>query len=361
MKLLESYKLGPLTLPNRMVMAPLTRNRAAGTVPGEVNAEYYAQRASAGLIITEATQIAPMGQGYPETPGIHSEEQVAGWREVTDAVHEAGGRIFLQLWHVGRISHSSFHGGKAPVAPSAVRPAGEAFTFKGLTPFEMPRALETREVREVVEQFRLGAEKAKRAGFDGVEVHGANGYLLDQFLQSGTNQRQDQYGGSVENRARLLFEIMDAVVDVWHADRVGIRLSPGGTFNDMSDEDPVETFTYVARKLNDYGLAYVHVINTSQVAPPEGLGNRSATQIVRDAYSGTLISNGEYTRESGEAAIESGEADLIAYGRLFLANPDLPKRFAEDAPLNEPDQATFYGGGAEGYTDYPSMKELAVA
>lgn len=356
MKLFESIRLGTLELPNRMVMAPLTRNRSAGTVPGEMNATYYAQRASAGLIITEATQADASGQGYPETPGVHSEEQIAGWRQVTDAVHAAGGRIFVQLWHVGRISHSSFNDGALPVAPSAIRPAGQAFTYEGLKPFETPRALEIGEIREIVEQFRRAAENAKRAGFDGVEVHGANGYLLDQFLQSGTNQRTDRYGGSVENRARLLLEVTEAVVDVWGADRVGVRLSPGGTFNDMSDADPAETFSYAADALNRFGLGYLHVVETAQNAPPAGLGGTTPTKLVRSAFRGTLLSTGEYTRDTAEAALQEGRADLIGFGRLFLANPDLPTRFAEDAPLNEPDPATFYGGGAEGYIDYPTLK-----
>ncbi len=356
-KLFESYELGPLTLPNRLVMAPLTRNRAAGTVPGEINATYYRQRAGAGLIISEATQVTPLGQGYPETPGIHSDEQVAGWRKVTEAVHEAGGRIFLQLWHVGRISHPSFHNGALPVAPSAIRPAGEVFTYQGLQETVTPRALEADEIPEVVEQFRRGAENAKRAGFDGVEVHGANGYLLDQFLQTGSNQRTDRYGGSLENRLRLLLEVTEAVIGVWGADLVGARLSPGGTFNDVSDENPAETFTTAARELSRLGIVYLHVVDSSQVSPPAGLGGWQPTALLRPEFTGTLISNSEYTQERAEQAIDEGLADLIAFGRLYLANPDLAERFREDAPLNEPDPATFYGGGAEGYTDYPTLEE----
>lgn len=355
MKLLEPCALGPLELPNRVVMAPLTRNRAGGTVPGPLNAEYYAQRSSAGLIITEATQVTPLGMGYPETPGIHSDEQVRGWRQVTDAVHQAGGRIFLQLWHVGRISHPSFHDGQTPVAPSAIRPTGEAFTYEGLKPYVTPRALETEEIPEVVEQFRRGAENAKRAGFDGVEVHAANGYLIDQFLQSGTNKRTDRYGGSLENRVRLLLEVTEAVLRQWDADRVGVRFSPGGTFNDMHDENPTETFSFAARALNGFGLGYLHVVETSQSNAPQGMEKKGPTDVCREAFKGTLITNGEYTRESGERVLQQGRADLVAYGRLFLANPDLPARFAVDAPLNEPVPATFYGGGAEGYVDYPSM------
>jgi N-ethylmaleimide reductase len=361
-RLLESYDLGPLSLPNRMVMAPLTRNRAQGTVPGELNATYYAQRASAGLIISEATQVTPLGQGYPETPGIHSEEQIRGWQRVTDEVHEAGGRIYCQLWHVGRISHPSFHNGELPVAPSAIRPAGEAFTHEGLRPFETPRALETEEIPGIVEQFRQGAENAKRAGFDGVEVHGANGYLLDQFLQSGTNQRTDRYGGSVENRARLLLEVTEAVCGVWGADRVGVRLSPGGTFNDMRDENCEETFTYAARELNRFGLAYLHVIEEASGDVDAWRDGRpmGSAEMLRPVFEGTLMSNGGYNRETGEAALRAGIADLIAFGRLFIANPDLVERFAARAPLNEPDPETFYGGGAEGYIDYPSLEEAGV-
>lgn len=360
MKLLEPYALGPLTLPNRLVMVPMTRNRAAGTVPGEMNATYYVQRASAGLIVTEATQVTPLGQGYPETPGIHSEEQVAGWRRVTEAVHRAGGRIFLQLWHVGRISHSSFHGGALPVAPSAIRPEGDAFTYQGLQPYETPRALETEEIPEVIEQFRAGARNALRAGFDGVEVHGANGYLLDQFLQSGTNQRTDQYGGSVQNRVRLLRQVTEAVVEVWGADRVGVRLSPGGTFNSMSDANPVETFGHAARELNVLGLAYLHVVDTSQTEAPEGLGGQLPSELLRPLFQGTLIVAGGYTRESGEEALREGRADLVAYGRPLLANPDLVERFEQDAELNEPDPTTFYGGGTEGYLDYPALETAGL-
>ena len=361
-KLLEPYTLGPLNLPNRMVMAPLTRNRAAGTVPGEINIAYYVQRASAGLIISEGTQVTPMGQGYPETPGIHSEEQIRGWKRVIDEVHEAGGRIFCQLWHVGRISHPSFHNGELPVAPSAIRPAGQIFTYEGLQDMVTPRALETEEIPEIVEQFRQGAENAKRAGFDGVEVHGANGYLLDQFLQSGTNQRTDRYGGSVENRARLLLELTEAVVGVWGADRVGVRLSPGGTFNDMSDENCEETFTYAARELNRLGPVYLHVIEEASGDTDAWRDGRpmGSAELLRPYFERTLISNGGYSRETGEAALKAGIADLIAFGRLFLANPDLVERFASRAPLNEPDPDTFYGGGREGYIDYPSLEEAGV-
>lgn len=361
MKLFEPVRVGALDLPSRVVMAPLTRNRARGTVPGEINATYYRQRASAGLIISEATQVHPLGQGYPDTPGIHSEAQLRGWRQVTDAVHRAGGRMVCQLWHVGRISHPSLIG-EAPLAPSALRPKGEIMTAGGMRPFETPRALETEEIPGIVEQFRHGAENARRAGFDGVEVHGANGYLLDQFLQSGTNRRTDPYGGSVENRARLLLEVTAAVVDVWGADRVGVRLSPGGTFNDMHDDHPEETFPYVARELSRFGLAYLHVISS---APGDVLAERdgdgfSSLALLRPVWEGTLIAAGGYNRETAEAALRAGAADLIAFGRLFIANPDLVERFRAGAPLNEPDPKSFYGGGERGYVDYLSLRRSAA-
>ncbi|RMH50404.1 MAG: alkene reductase [Bacteroidetes bacterium] len=356
MKLLEPFELGPLHLPNRIVMAPMTRNRATGTLPNEMMATYYRQRVSAGLIITEATQVDPMGQGYPNTPGIHSEEQVAAWRKITEAVHEAGGRIYLQLWHVGRISHSSFHGGRLPVAPSAVAPSGQAFTADGrMVPFETPRALELDEIPEIITQFAHGARQARAAGFDGVEIHGANGYLLDQFLQTSANRRTDAYGGSVENRARLLLEVTDAVVDVWGPGRVGVRLSPAGGFNDMADDDPAATFGYVAEALSERPLAYLHGVEGQL---PDGL---PVSTLLRRHYDGVLVMAGGFDRDSGEEALQQGRADLIAYARLFLANPDLPERFARNAPLNEPDRNTFYGGGAEGYIDYPTLEEAKTA
>lgn len=353
MKLLDPYALGSLELPNRVIMAPMTRNRAEGTIPNDLMATYYGQRASAGLIITEATQVTPKGQGYPNTPGIHSDEQVEGWQRITEAVHAEGGHIFLQLWHVGRISHPSYHDGELPVAPSAVAPDAEGFTANGdMEPHPTPRALETEEIPEIVEQYRRGAENAKRAGFDGVEIHGANGYLIDQFLESGTNHRTDRYGGSVENRARFLIEVVEAVLSVWDSERVGLRLSPGSSFNDMHDDNPRETFGYVARELNRYNLAYVHVAENSD------LDGERPHHLIRDHYDGTLIVAGEYDRTSGEETLQEGSTDLVAYARLFLANPDLPRRFKEDAPLNDWDRDTFYGGGEEGYTDYPTLDEL---
>lgn len=352
LNLLEPYTLGPLTLPNRIVMAPMTRNRAKGTIPNDLMATYYRQRAGAGFVITEATQVTPRGQGYPNTPGIHSEDQIEGWRRVTDAVHEAGGRIVLQLWHVGRISHSSFHEGQKPVAPSAIQPDGQTLTADGRkVSFETPRALGTEEVPKVVEQYRQGAANAKAARFDGVEIHGANGYLIDQFLQSGTNRRTDRYGGPVEHRARFLLDVTEAVTDVWDAARVGVRLSPGGTFNDMHDDDPRETFGYASERLSDFGLAYLHVVEN------EFEDGTSVSAFMRAAYDGTLVVAGGYDRASGEAALREGRADLVAYARRFLANPDLPKRFAQNAPLNDWHRDTFYGGGAEGYTDYPTLEE----
>ncbi len=352
--LLSPYQLGDLTLVNRMVMAPLTRNRALqGNVPQQLNATYYAQRASAGLIISEASQVSPQGLGYPNTPGIHSPEQVEGWKLVTDAVHQQEGRIFLQLWHVGRISHPDLQpDGAIPVAPSAITPKGEAMTYEGMKPFVTPRALLTEEIPTIVEQFRLGAENALAAGFDGVEIHGANGYLIDQFLRDGTNQRTDKYGGSIENRARLLLEITEAVTSVWGAKRVGVRFSPSGTFNDMRDSNPLETFGYAAVALNQFDLAYVHIFEAIQADIRHG-GTVVPTSYLRQRYKGTLMVNGSYTRDRGDAVLANKEADLVSFGTLFIANPDLPQRFALNAPLNQADPTTFYGGGEKGYTDYP--------
>lgn len=360
---------GSHRLPNRVAMAPMTRNRAGeGNAPTEMNAEYYAQRASAALVVTEATQVSPRGVGYPNTPGIHTDRQVEGWRLVTDAVHERGGRIFLQLWHVGRISHPSLQpDGDRPVAPSAVRPEGRAQTYEGPKPFVAPRALETGEVPEVVEEFREGARRAREAGFDGVEIHGANGYLVDQFLRDGTNRRTDRWGGSVENRVRFLLEVTGAAADVWGPDRVGVRLSPLSGFNDMSDSDPETTFGHAAARLDELGLAYLHVVEPDPGGgdgrpEPGSAADRqrpAAVRRIREVFSGPLMANNAYDRASAERAIEAGFADLVSFGRLFLANPDLPERFAGDAPLNEPDPSTFYGGGEEGYTDYPTQEELA--
>lgn len=366
--LFDSLKVGELTLPNRVIMAPLTRMRSKqpGNIPWSLNAEYYAQRASAGLIISEATQISQQGQGYPGTPGIHSPEQVAGWKLVTDAVHQKGGRMFLQLWHVGRISHSSHQpNGGLPVAPSAIMPTGKVFTADWKqAPYETPRALETSELPGIVADFKKGAENAKAAGFDGVEVHGANGYLLDQFLQDGSNKRSDNYGGSIENRTRLLLDVVDAAVSVWGKGRVGVRLSPYGTFNDMSDSDPVSLFTYVMKELSKRGIAYVHVIEPRAT----GAGGSDAvshdlpstSELFRKHFSGAFISAGGYNAENAKQAVESGQADAVAFGRLFIANPDLPERLKSGAPLNKYDRSTFYGGAEKGYIDYPALQQKAA-
>ncbi|HEX4963182.1 MAG TPA: alkene reductase [Thermoanaerobaculia bacterium] len=359
--LLTPVKLGPYTLRNRAVMAPMTRNRAQeAQVPAPYSATYYAQRASAGLIVTEGSQVSPQGIGYPNTPGIHSEEQVAAWKKVTSAVHERGGRIFLQLWHVGRISHPSLQpGGALPVAPSAVAAEGTVFTYTGPQPFVTPRALEIDEIPGIVEQFAHGARQALEAGFDGVELHGANGYLIDQFLRDGTNHRTDAYGGSLENRVRFLVEVVAAVVGVWGADRVGVRLSPTGTFNTMSDSDPVATFSHAAQALDRFGLAYLHVVEpvSGPMATP---GAPEVAPAIRQVFHGPLILNGGYDLATADAAIAAGQADLISFGQPFLANPDLPERFAEGAPLNAPDYATFYMGGEKGYTDYPARVGVAA-
>jgi N-ethylmaleimide reductase len=354
MLLLDSYQLGAITMPNRMVMAPLTRNRAPGGIPNALMVEYYSQRATAGLIITEGTQVGPLGQGYQDTPGIYTNAQRDGWRHVTDAVHRAGGRMFAQLWHVGRVSHSHYHG-KQPVAPSAIAPSGKAYTPDGMKDFETPRALASEEVPGVVAEFRRGAEVAHESGFDGVELHGANGYLIDQFFQTGTNQRTDQYGGSPPNRTRFLLEILDAVTSVWPAERVGVRLSPAGGSNGIHDANPVETFSYIATALNDRGLAYVHVVEAPVGTSGPDERQVCSTALVRESYHGTVITAGGYTPETAERAVEKNCADLVAFGRLFLANPDLVERVRRGAALNEPDRATFYAGGAHGYVDYPAM------
>ena len=358
--LFSPFRLADLALPNRIVLAPMTRNRAGpGGVPGPLNALYYRQRAGAGLLVSEGTQVSPQGVGYPNTPGIHSDAQVAGWRLVTDAVHAEGGRIFAQLWHVGRISHPSLQpGGALPVAPSAIAADGAVFTGAGLEPFVTPRALETEEMPAVVQQFAEGARRAREAGFDGVEVHGANGYLIDQFLRDGTNRRTDRYGGPVENRVRLLLEVSDAVADVWGAGRVGVRLSPHADFNSMRDSSPAVTFLHATRALAKRGIGYIHLIEPADAAALNG--NPRLAPLVRGFYDGALILNGGYSRASGQAAIAAGTSDLVSFGATFLANPDLPARFRAGAPLNQPDRATFYGGDARGYTDYPALGEATA-
>ena len=341
--------VGPLELKNRIVMAPMTRNRAGdGDVPQLIAAEYYGQRVSSGLIITEASQVSPQGKGYPGTPGIYSQEQIAGWQQVTDTVHLAGGRIFLQLWHVGRVSHPSLQpGGALPVAPSAIKPEGMAMTATGLQPFVTPRALETAELPGVIETYRQAALNAKEAGFDGVEIHAANGYLLDQFLRDGTNKRDDAYGGPVENRARLLFEVVEVVSKAFGAGRVGVRLSPGGNFNDMHDSDPAATFGFVAEQLGRRGLAYLHVFETG----PEPLDYGA----LKRAFGGLYIANGGFDKTRAAIALSTGRADLVAFGVPFIANPDLVERLKTGAELAEADRTTFYGGDHRGYTDYPAL------
>ena len=352
--LFTPLKMGPYTLANRLVMAPLTRNRAgADNVPQPMNVEYYRQRASAGLIISEGSQISPSAVGYPATPGIHSAEQIAGWKQVTDAVHSRGGRIFLQLWHCGRVSHPSLlPDGALPVAPSAIQPAGQAFTYQGPQPFVTPRALEIGEIPGIVEDYRKAAQYALAAGFDGVEIHAANGYLLDQFIRDGSNQRSDAYGGSLENRSRLLLEVTQAVSGVWGADRVGVRFSPINSFNDMRDSDPQKTFDFMASALNAFGLAYLHGMELtfgSEEKPDFDFAR------FRRCFKGMYMANGGYDKARADAALASGYADLVAFGALFIANPDLSERFTQNAPLNTPDPSTFYGGTEKGYTDYPFM------
>ena len=341
-------------------MAPLTRMRSLpGNVPGPLNAEYYGQRASMGLIIAEATQVTPAGIGYPGTPGIYSPEQVQGWRLVTRAVHDKGGKIFLQLWHVGRVSHPSLQqNGALPVAPSAIAMKNPVFTADGsMADPVTPRALETDEIAGIVEQYRKGAQNALEAGFDGVEIHSANGYLLDQFLEDGTNKRTDAYGGSLENRTRLLMEVVEAVTGVFGKERVGVRLSPHGTFNDISDSNPVKLFSYVVESLNRLAPVYIHLVEprVSGGGQESDFKGSSATPALRKIFKGALISAGGYGRKEGNTAIENGYADLIAYGRPAIANPDLPERFAARAKLNPYDRSTFYGGDGKGYVDYPML------
>jgi N-ethylmaleimide reductase len=348
------FQLGPLSLPNRVVMAPMTRNRAGpGNAPTELNATYYAQRAGAGLIIAEASQVSPQGLGYPGTPGIHSAEQIAGWKRVTDAVHVAGGRIFLQLWHVGRISHPSLQpDGALPVAPSAIAPAGQAWTLDGMKPYVTPRALDTAELPGLVAQYRDGAANAKAAGFDGIEVHAAHGYLLDQFLRDSTNRRSDAYGGSAENRGRLLVEVMEAVAGVWGGERVGVHLSPTNlAFNDISDSDPAATFSTAVRMLDRLGLSYLHIVEPGP-ADPIGPGPRLDTAFFRPLWRSALIANKAYDLARANAVLRDGSADLVSFATLFIANPDLPERLRRGAPFNPPDRKTYYGGAARGYTDY---------
>jgi 2,4-dienoyl-CoA reductase-like NADH-dependent reductase (Old Yellow Enzyme family) len=347
--LFQPLQAGALQLRNRIVMAPLTRCRAeADRVPGELMVEYYRQRAGAGLIISEATSISPMAVGYPNTPGIWSDAQVEGWKKVTDAVHAEGGLIVLQLWHVGRISHPSYLNGELPVAPSAIKPAGHVSLIRPKTEYPTPRALETDEIPAIVEAYRKGAENAKAAGFDGVEIHGANGYLLEQFLLDGTNQRNDQYGGSIENRARLMLEVTDAVTGVWGADRVGMHLSPRADAHDVSVTDREGTYAYVAEQLGQRKLAFI--------CTREYLADDSISPMLKQRFGGVYIANEAFTAESAEAYVTEGKADAVAFGRPYIANPDLAQRIAAGADWNEPDESTFYASGPNGYTDYPFMQ-----
>lgn len=358
--LLNTYRIGALELRNRVVMAPMTRNRAGpGNLATPMMATYYAQRAGGGLIVTEASQISPEAVGYPKTPGIHDDAQIEAWRQVTDSVHEAGGRIFLQLWHAGRASHPSLlPDGRAPVAPSAIAAAGQAFTAKGFAPFPEPRALDLPEIAVIVAQFAQASAQARAAGFDGVEIHAGNGYLIDQFLRDGANRRTDRYGGSIANRARLLLEVTEAVAAAWAANRVGVRISPLQTFNDMRDSDPERTFGYVARELDRFDLAYLHVVEQVGLAVPT-LGLR-ISPLIRSAFDGPLILNGGYTRDLADRVILDGLADLVSFGAAYIANPDLPERFRHHHPLTTPDKSTFYGGTEKGYIDYPTIGEERI-
>jgi N-ethylmaleimide reductase len=359
--LFEPFQLGDLTLKNRVVMAPLTRNRATkGTdAPNDLMVDYYRQRASAGLIISEASQISQQGQGYIWTPGIYTDAQVEGWKKITDVVHAEGGRIFTQLWHVGRISHVSLQpGGGQPVAPSAIRANGKTFVETGFVDVSEPRALEAEEIPGIVRDYLAAAENAKRAGFDGIEIHAANGYLIDQFLKDGSNKRTDSYGGSVENRARLALEVVDAVLRVWDKKRVGIRLAPVSPANDVAVSDPQKIFGYLVRELDQRGLGYIHVIEgatggSRDVAPFD-------YQALRKSFHGAYMANNGYTRDLAIETLAKGEADLVAFGKPFISNPDLVERLRRNAPWNEADRDSFYGGTAKGYTDYPFLDQQAA-
>ena len=348
LKLLEPITLGDLHLANRIFMAPLTRCRAsAGRVPNALMREHYVQRASAGLIISEATSVTSMGVGYPNTPGIWSSEQTQGWKSVTAGIHAAGGKIFLQLWHVGRISDPSYLDGAQPVAPSAIAAKGHVSLLRPLRPFVTPRALELKEIPGIIEAYRQGAANAQAAGFDGVEIHGANGYLLDQFLQDSSNHRTDEYGGTLENRARLMLAVTDAVISVWGASRVAMHLAPRCDSHDMGDSNPAATFGYVARELGRRRLAFI--------CARESLGERWLGPELKKQFGGVYVANESHTRESAEQLLQTGEADAVAFGKLFIANPDLPRRFAQNAALNPPDPQTFFADGPLGYTDYPAL------
>jgi N-ethylmaleimide reductase len=343
MKLFEPYQLGDLGLPNRIVMAQMTRNRATATIPQEMAAIHYAARASAGLIVSEATQVSARGQGYQDTPGLHTAAHVQAWRAVTDAVHRAGGRMFVQLSHVGRLTHSDFHG-QLPLAPSPIQVVGFIRTPKGLKPYEAPWEPSTGDVAGIVDEFGRAAGLAREAGFDGVEIHGASGFLIDQFLQSGTNQRTDRYGGSLENRLRFPLEVVEAVARSWEKSRIGFTVSPGGNHKGIRDDNPLETFTALASALDQQSLGYLHVLE-------EPIADMSPAQIMREDFHGTLVSSGSYTRDTAEEALEAGVIDLVAFGRAFTANPDLVEKLRANERLALADPKTFYSGGAKGYID----------
>ena len=360
-KLFEPTRIGDIEVANRVVMAPLTRSRAdeaAGDIPGSpMNVEYYRQRSNAGLIISEGTQVSPVGKGYMATPGIYSDEQVEGWKPITQAVHEAGSKIVAQIWHVGRVTHPNLTGGVQPIAPSAVTPKVTAYTHAGKVEAPEPRALATEEIKEIVAEYRRGAANAIRAGFDGIELHGANGYLIDQFLRDGANQRTDEYGGSIENRARFALEVVDAVVAEIGAGRVGIRLSPVTPANDLADSNPQAVFGYLVEELDKRGIAFIHFVEGATGGPRDIPGFDFAW--ARQAFKGTYIANNGYTREMALEAVESGRADAVAFGRAYIANPDLVQRLKLNAPFNTPNPQTFYVPGEAGYIDYPTLDQAA--
>lgn len=359
-KLFTPFKTGALDLQNRLVIAPMTRRRAenANLEPNDLMVEYYGQRASAGLIITEGSQVSPDGYGYMYTPGCYSESQMKGWKKVTEGVHALGGKIFLQIWHVGALSHPLLQpGNNLPLSASAITPQGEVLTPEGHKRYVQSKPMNFSEIREAVRDFGLAAANAKSAGFDGVEIHGAHGYLLDQFLRDGTNKREDEYGGTVENRARFLFEVLDEVCSNWSPEHVGLRLSPKFNRPGFEDSNPEETFGYVVDKLNDYSLAYLHISEFGSPGFREDAAQNTLLPYYRDIYHGTLISCGNHTRKSAIETVEKGFADLVAFGKLFISNPDLVERLRVNAQLNEPDKETFYHGGPKGYTDYPFLVE----
>lgn len=352
--LTESFTKGRLEFKNRVFMAPLTRSRATQQIPTDLMADYYEQRATAGLIFTEASQVSPQGVGYISTPGIHNHEQVEGWKKVTHKVHGQGGKIYLQLWHVGRASHPDFHAGALPVAPSAIGFSGKSFTFSGPKDVLTPRALELHEIKGIINDFQNSAQLAKDAGFDGVEIHGANGYLPAQFLEDGSNKRTDEYGGNYANRARFLLELTQAVMDVWGADRVSVRISPNNPFNGMNDSNPEETYLYLVGQLEKLQVGMLHLVEPIQL--PDGI--KPLASEIRNRYTGILVLNSGYTLQTAEEAISEGRADAISFGSAFIANPDLPERFTKGFPLTTPDPTTFYGGAEKGYTDYSKIESF---